>query len=90
MPSIGTLKLVLRYLTPSKKNHLNLMVLLHRYFQFLLILLLSFDMNSHQKGMMLYILSDCIMNYECVCPLGLAILAFGLVSFFDLRLPTMG
>ena len=47
----------------------------------MLILLLSFDVNSHQKGKMLYILSDFIMNYEFVCLLGLAVLAFGLCFF---------
>ena len=47
-------------------------------------------MSSHEKGKMLLILSDFIMNYEFVCALGLAILAFSLVSFFSLGLPTMG
>ena len=35
----------------------------HIHFQFLLVLLLSFEVSSHQRGKSLYLISDLIMNF---------------------------
>ena len=55
----------------------------HIYFQFLLLLLLSFEVSSHQRGNRSNIISVFIMNLYVLWVCGLATLGSALVYFFS-------